>query len=200
MVFSQNYFKGDQLTTNAKLSDYKISYEYLTWPYPVGGRHFRLKTLWQVQYVTMKTVFDAPIKSATPDSTGSLTDYSTIGSKSYITPAFGLGVHEYATRNFRLEANLSGFWLPHRFNLLDSDASFGLSRRTVRTARRRQGLHLPHLAQGGLLLPRQHGRRLRRLPLVFGLGLVGQWSRTTASLHGRRLVNPPSVASACSHH
>jgi hypothetical protein len=34
-------------------------------------------------------------------------------------------VHEYATRNFRFEANLSGFWLPHRFNLVDSDASFG---------------------------------------------------------------------------
>ncbi len=77
VVFSQNYYKGDELTTNAKLSDYKLSYEYLTWPYPVGGRHFRLKTLWQVQYVTMKTIFDAPIKSATPDSTGAFTDYST---------------------------------------------------------------------------------------------------------------------------
>jgi len=86
----------------------KVSYEYLTWPYPVGGRHFRLKTLWQVQYITMKTIFDAPIKSSTPDSTGAYTDYSTIGSKSYITPALGLGSHEYATRNLRLEANLSG--------------------------------------------------------------------------------------------
>ena len=123
VIFSQGYLKGDQLTTNAKLSDYKISYEYLTWPYPVGGRHFRLKTLWQVQYITMKTIFDAPIKSSTPDSSGAYTDYSTIGSKSYITPAFGLGFHEYATRNFRLEANLSGFWLPHRFNLVDSDAT-----------------------------------------------------------------------------
>jgi hypothetical protein len=123
VIFSQGYLKGDQLTTNAKLSDYKISYEYLTWPYPVGGRHFRLKTLWQVQYITLKTIFDAPIKSSTPDSSGAYTDYSTIGSKSYITPAFGLGFHEYATRNFRLEANLSGFWLPHRFNLVDSDAT-----------------------------------------------------------------------------
>jgi hypothetical protein len=123
VLFSQGYLKGDELTTNAKLSDYKVSYEYLTWPYPVGGRHFRLKTLWQVQYITMKTIFDAPIKSSTPDSSGAYTDYSTIGSKSYITPAFGLGFHEYATRNFRLEANLSGFWLPHRFNLVDSDAT-----------------------------------------------------------------------------
>ena len=72
VIFSQDYLKGDQLTTNGKLSDYKLSYEYLTWPYPVGGRHFRLKTLWQVQYVTMKTVFDAPIKSSTPGQHRSL--------------------------------------------------------------------------------------------------------------------------------
>ena len=123
VIFSQAYVKGDQLSTNGKLSDYKLSYEYLTWPYPVEGRHFRLKTLWQVQYITMRTVFDAPIKSATPDSSGAFTSYSTLGSKSFITPSFGLGVHEYATRNFRFEANVSGFWLPHRWHLLDTDAT-----------------------------------------------------------------------------
>jgi hypothetical protein len=123
VIFSQTYSPGDQLTTNAKLSDYKLSYEYLTWPYPVEARHFRLKTLWQVQYIAMKTVFDAPIRSATPDSAGNVTSFSALGSKGYITPAFGLGVHEYATRNFRLEANVSGFMLPHRWHLLDSDAT-----------------------------------------------------------------------------
>jgi len=48
VLFSQAYAKGDKLSTSYKLSNYKISYEYLTWPYPVEGRHFRLKTLWQV--------------------------------------------------------------------------------------------------------------------------------------------------------
>jgi hypothetical protein len=76
-----------------------------------------------VQYIGMRTVFDAPIKSATPDSSGAITSYSTLGSKGLITPAFGLGVHEYATRNFRFEANVSGFMLPHRFHLLDTDAT-----------------------------------------------------------------------------
>lgn len=123
VIFSQLYLKGDELTTNGKLSNYKVSYEYLTWPYPVEGRHFRLKTLWQAQYITMRTVFDAPIKSSTPDSSGNYTSYSTLGSKGFITPAFGLGVHEYATRNFRLEANVSGFMLPHRWHLLDTDAT-----------------------------------------------------------------------------
>jgi hypothetical protein len=125
VIFSQTYAAGDQLSTNAKLSDYKLSYEFLTWPYPVGGRHFRLKTLYQVQYIAMKSIFDAPILSATPSSAGTITSYSTQGSKSYITPALGVGVHEYATRNFRFEANVSGFMLPHRWQLLDSDASIG---------------------------------------------------------------------------
>jgi hypothetical protein len=123
VIFSQAYSKGDQLSTSYKMSNYKVSYEYLTWPYPVEGRHFRLKTLWQVQYITFRSNYDAPVKSNTPDSAGNLTPYSTTGSKSYFTPTLGLGIHEYATRHFRFEANASGFGLPHRFNLWDADAS-----------------------------------------------------------------------------
>ena len=123
VIFTKTYNAGDQLSTDVKLSDYKVSYEYLTWPYPVEARHFRLKTLWQVQYITMKGNFDAPIRSATPDSAGNFTSYTATGSKGFITPALGLGVHEYATRNFRFEANVSGFMLPHRWQLVDSDAT-----------------------------------------------------------------------------
>jgi hypothetical protein len=123
VVFSQTYAQGDQLSTNGKLTDYKLSYEYLSWPYPVEARHFRLKTLYQVQYISVKTTFDAPVRSATPDSAGNFTSFSALGSKGYITPALGLGFHEYATRSFRLEANVSGFMLPHRWQLLDSDAT-----------------------------------------------------------------------------
>src|ERR1035441_5740199 len=123
VTFTQTYNAGDQLSTDAKLTDLKLSYEYLTWPYPVESRHFRLKTLYQVQYISMKGSFDAPIRSATPDSAGNFTSYTTQGSKSFVTPAFGLGVHEYATRNFRFEANVSGFMLPHRWHLVDSDAT-----------------------------------------------------------------------------
>jgi hypothetical protein len=123
VIFGQAYSQGDQLSSSYKVSDYKISYEYLTWPYPVENRRFRLKTLWQVQYITFRSNYDAPIKSSTPDSAGNLTSYATTGSKSYFTPTFGLGIHEYLSRNFRFEANASGFGLPHRFNIYDLDAS-----------------------------------------------------------------------------
>jgi hypothetical protein len=123
VLFTQTYAAGDVLSTSAKLSDYKLSYEYLTWPYPVEARHFRLKTLWQVQYITVNSAFDAPILSATPDSSGLFTSYAAQGSRNFITPSLGLGVHEYATRNFHFEANVSGFMLPHRWHLVDSDAT-----------------------------------------------------------------------------
>jgi hypothetical protein len=123
VYFGQTYNKGDELSTSYKMSNFKVSYEYLTWPYPVEGRHFRLKTLWQMQYITFRSNYDAPIKSSTPDSAGNLFSYAANGSKSYFTPTFGIGLHEYATRNFRFELNGSGFGIPHRFNLVDGDAS-----------------------------------------------------------------------------
>ena len=125
VVFGQTFSAGEPMTTNAKLSDVKISYEYLTWPYPVERHHFRLKTLWQMQYVTMRTFFDDPIKSATPDVNGNITSIAVLGSKSFFTPAFGIGVHEYASRNLHFEADISGFAWPHRFQLVDSEATMG---------------------------------------------------------------------------
>ena len=53
--------------------------------------------------------YDAPVRSNTPDSAGNLTSFETVGSKSYFSPTFGLGIHEYATRHFRFELNGSGF-------------------------------------------------------------------------------------------
>ena len=123
VAFSQTYNTGDALATSYKMSNYKISYEYLTWPYPVENRHFRLKTLWQVQYITFKSNYDVPIKSSTPDVNGNLTSYAANGSKSFFTPTFGLGIQEYAAKNLRFEVNGSGFGLPHSFHLIDLDAS-----------------------------------------------------------------------------
>lgn len=123
VLFSQLYLKGEKISSSYKLQNYKLSYEYLTWPYPAENRHFRLKTLWQVQYVTFRSNYDNPVKSNTADAAGNLTSYEATGSKSYFTPTFGLGIHEYATRNIRFEANISGFGFPHRFSLVDGDAA-----------------------------------------------------------------------------
>jgi hypothetical protein len=122
VLYSQAYSKGDTVSTSYKIQVGKVSYEYLTWPYPVESRHFRLKTLWQVQFVSMKSSFDAPLLPTT-DSSGNPVSYQAQGSRTLISPTFGLGVAEYLTRNFRFEVNASGFAIPHHWTIWDADAS-----------------------------------------------------------------------------
>lgn len=117
LLWGGNYTKGDYLSTNYRLQNVKISYEFLSWPFPIGSRKIRVKTLWQFQYTHMTTGFDAPLKSTdNGPNTAS-------GNKTLYAPTLGLGVDYYVTPKFRLEANASGFAIPHRFTIWDTDAS-----------------------------------------------------------------------------
>lgn len=117
LLWGGNYSQRDYLTMNYKLQNVKVSYEFLTWPYPVGSRKFRLKTLWQFQYVNMTTSFDAPLKST--DSGPNTAS----GHKSVYAPTLGLAPAYYVTPKFRLELDASGFAFPGRWNIWDADAS-----------------------------------------------------------------------------
>jgi hypothetical protein len=106
--------QGDYIDTNYRLKSVNVSFDFLTWPYPPVRRRFRLKTLWQAQYVSVESGFTAPLSTASPD-TGS-------GSKSIILPALGLGVSYYLSDNVRLEADASGFDIPHHDAVANADA------------------------------------------------------------------------------
>ena len=133
-LWNQDYAAGSLVSTNYKLQNGKISFEYLTWPFPVESRRFRLKTLWQVHYTGVRTEFglpEAPIVDSNgipliDSTTGNPVDYSATGSKWMFSPAFGLGVSYFSGRHFRIEANGSGFAFPHHFALWDADASANL--------------------------------------------------------------------------
>jgi hypothetical protein len=129
-IFNQTYTAGTLLSTNYVLQNGKISFEYLTWPYPVESRRFRLKTLWGVQYTGVRTSFDAPLlplvdSNGNPlvDSSGNLISYAGTGSRWFISPELGLGVAYYSGRHIRFEANASGFTIPHHNTVWDTDAS-----------------------------------------------------------------------------
>lgn len=129
-IWNTLYPAGAFMNTDYKLQVVKLSFDYLTWPYPVESRKFRLKTLWQVQYLNIKTSFNAPLLPTTDssgnplvDSSGNPISYQTQGSKSIIWPTLGLGVTEYVSRHMRLEANASGFGLPRHATIWDGDAS-----------------------------------------------------------------------------
>jgi hypothetical protein len=129
-MWSQAYDPGVLISTNYHLQELKLSFEYLTWPYPVESRHFRLKTLWQVQYVNVNTGFDAPLLPVTSPSGGPLigangtpVSYQVNGARWFLTPTLGLGATEYLSKFVRLELNGSGFALPRRWTIWDTEGS-----------------------------------------------------------------------------
>ena len=131
--WSQTYSGGTYISTNYRFERAKLSYEYLTWPFPVGSRKVRLKTLWQVQFTNVSTVFDSPDDYY--DSNGNLRVDSTTGlpvnlsgsgTKRIISPEFGLGFSYYPSRHVRFEFDGSGFGIPHRYSVWDGDASVNI--------------------------------------------------------------------------
>ncbi|HEY1240332.1 MAG TPA: hypothetical protein VGF16_07225 [Bryobacteraceae bacterium] len=117
LLWGGSYAKGDYLSTSYRLQNVKVSYEFVTWPFPIGSRKVRLKTLWQFQYTHMTTAFDAPLKSTdNGPNTAS-------GNKTLYAPTLGLGIDYYVTPHFRVEANGTGFMIPHRWTIWDTDAS-----------------------------------------------------------------------------
>jgi hypothetical protein len=132
-LWNQTYEPGTYLATTYRLQHGKMSFDYLTWPYPVESRRFRLKTLWQVQWTQIRTVFDAPKKPVLDetgfplvDASGNPISYAGIGSRWFISPQFGLGTAYYGGRHFRWEANAAGWAWPHRNAVWDADTSVNL--------------------------------------------------------------------------
>ncbi len=133
VLWNRHYFAGNYITTSYRLRHLKVSFEYLTWPYPVKTSRFRLRSLWQVQYIDIQTTFNAPLNPTTDangnpivDANGDLVKYDATGTKWYVTPAVGLGAQEYFTPNISMEATAAGFAIPHHTNLWDMDAALNV--------------------------------------------------------------------------
>jgi hypothetical protein len=129
-LWNQTYSAGTLLSTNYTVQDFKISFDYLTWPYPVESRRFRLLTLWQLQYTSVRAAFDAPAlplvdSSGNPlvDASGNMLSYAGQGTRWFISPTIGLGAHYYVSKNFRVEVNGDGFSIPHHWTIWDLDGS-----------------------------------------------------------------------------
>jgi len=122
-VWSASINPGDYLATSYTLQNAKISLDYLSWPFPVHNARFRVKTLWEVQYTTIRSTISAPL-DATTDASGNPITTSGTGSNWFIWPSLGMGVEYMATKHFRFEARASGFALPHFATLYDLDAFF----------------------------------------------------------------------------
>jgi hypothetical protein len=134
VVFNnQIYGAGTLVSTNYLLQNVKLSFDYLTWPYPVESRRFRLKTLWQLQYTSAKAGFDAPLlplvdANGNPliDAAGNPISYAASATKWFIIPTFGLSATEYITPHIRFEASADGFSIPHHSTLYEGESTINL--------------------------------------------------------------------------
>lgn len=113
-LFSNTFYQADRLNTKYTLQNFKFSWNYLTYPYPSNGAKFRIKTLWEVQYVTVRSSIDAPLDPNTS---------TTQGTKSIILPTFGLGLEYHPAKHFFLELKASGFGFPRRADIWDAEGS-----------------------------------------------------------------------------
>jgi hypothetical protein len=114
--------KNDILGTYYKFEIVKVSYDYLTYFWKKKNSEVRLKTLWEVQRISISNAIDDYV----PQPDGTLNPTSALGTKSILLPTFGLGLEHTLSRHFRWEARASGFGLPHRADIgeMEADAAF----------------------------------------------------------------------------
>jgi hypothetical protein len=124
-IFSEAYSTGDYVEASYRLQDFKVSWDYLSYNWYRKAGTLRLKTLYEVQYVTTSTNLLAPFKAIGTDSSGN-TDYNTAtGSENLILPSFGLELEQTTRSHFRWEVKASGFGIPHHAALGDAQGSIG---------------------------------------------------------------------------
>jgi hypothetical protein len=121
-LFGTTIGGGDFLSTYYRIKDYKVSYDYLTYFFHRGNANFRVKTLWEFQFLDVaNTVYDSVLNG---DGTFSLN--TAAGTRSIIYPSLGLGFEGTLSRHFRFETKASGFALPHHAVIGDSEGALAL--------------------------------------------------------------------------
>jgi hypothetical protein len=129
-LWNSGYNSGWLMSSDYQLRDVKLSFEYLTWPYPVESRKIRLHTLYQLHYLTVRSGFDAPTQplydaagNPLTNSGGQALTFQASGTRWFLSPALGAGVSYYIRPRLRFEVNGSGFFIPRHFAVVDSDLS-----------------------------------------------------------------------------
>jgi hypothetical protein len=118
-IFGTDVGNGDPVATSYKLTNFKLSYDFLTYFFKRGNTDFRIKTLWEIQYFSTNN----SIVDFLPLPDGTFAPNSFAKDKNIIYPTFGLGLEHTVSRHFRWEAKASAFALPHRSTLIDSEAN-----------------------------------------------------------------------------
>lgn len=112
--FGNIYAVGDTLATGWYVRAYKVSWNYLTWPYPSNNAKIRFKTLYEFQYISSGAHFDAP---------GDVNAAPVVAQKSIMRPTLGLGLELHPVKHIRFEVKGSGMAFPHHGDIWDAEAA-----------------------------------------------------------------------------
>ncbi len=125
VLFGQAITGGDLAATRYKIEDIKTSYEYLTYFWKKNSSEVRLKTLWELQRISVTNEVDD--FSLNNDGV-TFTINTATGSRAVFLPTFGLGLEYTMSPHLRIEARGTGFGLLHRGDIGDAEATVAYRR------------------------------------------------------------------------
>lgn len=120
-LFGQTFNQGDYLATQYGLLASKIYLDDLLFPHKFPVAKFRLKSLWEFQYIHMRSIIDAPAYDLTTPETG-------IGTRQIFLPTFGIAAEYALTPHILARADVSAFGIPHKADIWDSSATLSYRR------------------------------------------------------------------------
>jgi hypothetical protein len=118
-LFGTGFNQGDSLATNYKIQVSKLYLDDLLFPHKFPVAKFRLKSLWEVQYVHTNTTIDdltyAAANAGAPNTA--------IGTKQIFLPTFGIAAEYAPAPHLLLRVDSSGFGIPHKSAIWDAEAT-----------------------------------------------------------------------------
>jgi len=113
-LFAGTIAKGEPLAMDYSMRQLKLTWNYLTYPNPPQDSKFRIKTLWEFQFLQLRPTVVATVTA--PDQP--LTELQRI-----MLPAVGLGMEYVPSKHFRMELRGSGMAIPNHPALGDAEGS-----------------------------------------------------------------------------
>jgi hypothetical protein len=122
-IYGSQYLPGDYLATQYQIRSAKMYYEDLLWPYKFPVSKFRLRSLWEFQWVGLSSTVDAPLKAIATNSSGTPQSNTALGGETILLPTLGLAAEYAISPHVLLRAEASGFGIPHHADLWDAQGT-----------------------------------------------------------------------------
>jgi hypothetical protein len=140
-LFTTGINQGDYLATQYQMQHAKLYLDDLLFPHKFPVAKFRVKSLWEVQWVQIKNSIDAPLVDAAGVTSGSGVTETATGTKNVILPTFGLAAEYALTPHILVRVDGSGFGLYHKADLWDANATISFRKGPVEVMGGAKALH-----------------------------------------------------------